>query len=279
MKFGVHVSLWTDTWTEDFMPYIEKAAALGFDSVEVPLMDPAAIDPEALRGAVEAAGVGVYCGTGLGPDTDISSPDETVRRRGLDHLKACIDIAAAVGSPSLEGVLHSAWGRRNPASVDDLKRSAGMLARAAEYAADRGLFLALECLNRYESSFFNTVSRGKEFLRMIGVDNVGLHLDTYHMNIEETSIAAAIEETGKDLFFFHLSENNRGYPGNGAIDWSAVFRSLGAIGYEGPMVIESYVKSGCPEGNDVCIWRDIEADRDRSVAESLVFLRRTAGDM
>lgn len=276
MKFGIHVSLWTDSWTEDYLPFIEKAANLGFDAVEVPLMDPASVDLPALRRAVEAVGVGIYCGTGLGPDTDISSADEAARRRGLDHLKVCLDIAAGAGSPSLEGVLHSAWGRKDPATPEDLKRSAEVLARAAEYAAERGLFMALECLNRYESSFFNTVAGGKEFLRMIGRENVGLHLDTYHMNIEETSIPEALEAAGKDLFFLHLSENHRGYPGNGGIDWPGVFRSLKAMEYAGPVVVESYVKSGCPQSGDVFIWRDIEADRDRGVSKSLSFLRSAA---
>lgn len=271
--FGVHVSLWTRNWSDDYVPFFAKAAELGFGAVEVPLLDPRNTDTTIIQSEANRHGLKVYCGTGLGPDTDVSSLDKSVREKGLEHLKMCIDLAAELESPTLEGVLHSAWGKMEGISEDSYKYSAEALHEAGEYAGSFGMRLCLECLNRYESAFLNTVDQGLGLIEQTDAENIGLHLDTYHMNIEEKSIAHALKRAGNKLYFFHLSENDRGYPGNGSIDWKDVSAALKDISYKGPLVIESYVLYGCETGDGVGVRREIEPDTDKSLEKSLRFLQ------
>lgn len=273
MQVGVHLSLWTDRWDAPVVDYIDRAAQLGFDCVEIPLTNPEAVDVEALRDRLARNGISAYCGTGLGPDTDITSESGEIRARGRAHLARCLDIAHRLGSPTLGGVIHSAWGKREPVHRDSRTWAVQILREAAKQAAEWNMRLALECVNRYENSFVNTVSQGLRLIDQVGMPNVGLHLDTYHMNIEERSVDAAIESAGQHLYHIHLSESDRGYPGGGNIRWDLVFAALRNIGYQGSAVIESYVRPDIQCGTDVCIWRDIEPDIDESLARSLEFVR------
>jgi D-psicose/D-tagatose/L-ribulose 3-epimerase len=273
MQVGVHLSLWTDQWDAPVVDYIDRAAQLGFDCVEIPLTNPEAVDVEALRDRLACNGISAYCGTGLGPDTDITSESSEIRARGRVHLARCLDIAHRLGSPTLGGVIHSAWGKREPVHSDARKWAVQILREAAEQAAEWNMRLALECINRYENSFVNTVSQGLCLIDQVGMPNVGLHLDTYHMNIEERSVDASIESAGQHLYHIHLSESDRGYPGGGNIQWDLVFSALRNIGYQGSAVIESYVRPGVQCGTDVCIWRAIEPDIDESLTRSLEFVR------
>jgi len=274
MDIGIHVSLWTREWTEPYLDYIDLASDLGFNSVEIPLMDPDTLPLDAIKERLERTGLAVRCGTGLGPATDLSSDDSQIRAAGLQHLKKCISAAAEIGSPSLQGVIHSAWGKRSRTTAISRKQSAALLREAADFASDSGLTIALECINRYESSFLNTAEQGMAMLDVIDRRNVGLHLDTYHMNIEEASFREAFKLTSGRLFHLHLSENNRGYPGSGLLDWDLIIEQAINNGYNGPWIIESYVVPDCPEGDDVCIWRQIEPDTMKSLGNSLEFLQK-----
>lgn len=273
MDIGIHVSLWTKEWTESFLDYIDLAARLGFSSVEIPLMDPDNLQIDEIKDRLQRTGLDVYCGTGLGAATDLSSPDSSVRAAGLKHLKKCLSAAAEIGSPSLQGVIHSAWGKRSRVGAEDRKNAADALREAADFAADCGLRIAVECINRYESSFLNTAEQGMALLDQINRPNAGLHLDTYHMNIEEESFSDAFRLTAGKLFHLHLSENNRGFPGSGLLDWKQIIDQAKQSGYNGPWVIESYVVPECQSGDDVCVWRAIEPDTEAKLGASLEFIR------
>ncbi len=270
---GIHVSLWTPSWEAPFLDHIRKAADMGFDAVEIPIMDPDTFPLDTVRKVLDETGLAVFCGTGLGPATNIASEEASIRRDGEEHLRGCLDIATAVGSPSLQGVIHSAWGWQEPVTEVHRRASAGVLRRVADEAGERGMILSMECINRYESSFLNTVKQGIYMLELIGRDNVGLHLDTYHMHIEEDDLAGALTAAGKKLFHLHLSENQRGFPGSGQIDFPAVVSAAKGVGYSGPWIIESYVFPEFATGADVSIWRQIEAEPERSLRDSLKVLR------
>lgn len=272
-RIGIHVSLWTRSWTDEFLAHITTAIRLGFDAVEIPLMDPSTVPVKAIRALCEDRGLPVYCGTGLNPSLDISSSDAGIRERGKAHLLHCVEIAAELHSPTLEGVIHSPWGLNTPVTDQQWKRSADVLHQVAERAVRSGVKLGLECLNRYESSFLNTVAQGKALLGLISHPGVGIHLDTYHMNLEETDIPLALRDAGANLVFMHLSENTRGFPGSGSLPWAGIIDALRGISYDGPVVIESYIMPNCPAGNDVRIWRPIEAEADASLKRSLAFLK------
>ncbi|MBL7007165.1 MAG: sugar phosphate isomerase/epimerase [Spirochaetia bacterium] len=273
MDIGIHVSLWTPEWTAPFLAYMRKASALGFDLVEIPIMNPAGFPLDEVKQVLKETGLKVSCGTGLGVKTDISSTDSAISEAGVDHLFRCIDIAAELGSPTLQGVIHSAWGARTPVDEANRKACAAGLKAVARKAADLHMSIALECINRYESSFLNTVKQGIYILNMIGENNAGLHLDTYHMNIEENSFQEAFSTAGNRMFHLHLSENQRGFPGGGLLDWKMIVQSAKSAGYRGPWVIESYVYPEFPTGNDVCIWRPIENDPENDLKKSLAMVR------
>ena len=275
MELGIHLSLWAKEFTEPFINDIGRAAQLGFDSVEIPLMNPVEIPVERVIEELERNNLEVYCGTGLGLNTDISSPEQAIRENGLSHILACLEVAHRLGSPSLDGVIHSAWGKKDRVGLIDRKRSAEVLKEAANKAGELDMELALECINRYESSFLNTVEQGLELLGLIGMPNVGLHLDTYHMNIEEKSIPAALVKCGSKLYHLHLSENNRGYPGNGSINWRDIFEALKKINYTRGLVIESFVVPETSAGDEVCIWRQIEKDTEDSLRESVNYIKQS----
>jgi D-psicose/D-tagatose/L-ribulose 3-epimerase len=273
MKVGIHVSLWTPNWDDSFYGYIKQAGELGFNVVELPLMAPATLDVAKIKNIIKDYDLEVCCGTGLGSHNDISMEEKSIREKGFEHLKICIEKAKELGSSLLGGVIHSAWGKHSNITEDSRKRSAEVIRKLAEKAKSLNMNLALECINRYESSFLNTAEQGNYLRSLIGMPNVGLHLDTYHMNIEENSIEGGMLNAGDALYHIHLSENNRGYPGNGSIDWNTVFSTAKKIKYQGYFVIESYVTPGTQTGKDVCIWRKIEKDKDASLKRSLEFIK------
>lgn len=277
MDIGIHVSLWTPEWQSPFLDAIDTAADLGFTCVEIPLMNPRELPIAEIGRHLSRHGLKVYCGTGLNPTTDIGSPVEAVRKNGIRHLEACIEVCAELGSDSLGGVLHSPWGMKGLPAPGYAETAAASLSQAADTAEKHGVSLAIECINRYENSFINTVSQGLSLLRQIGRSNVGLHLDTYHMNIEERSLTDAIVEAGNMVKRIHLSENNRGYPGHGALPWGDIIRAAKGVAYKGPWIIESYVHQAFAASSDVSVWRDIEPDMDKSLVRSLKYLKNLIG--
>lgn len=273
MELGVHVSLWTPEWTSPFLDAIDLAADLGSSCVEIPLMDPFDFPVKEVEKRLVKHGLKVHCGTGLGKDTDIGSASNPVRDRGLRHLRECLRICDELGCHSLGGVIHSPWGMKCRPDSGYAGRVAASLGSIADRAADSGTTLALECINRYENSFLNTVQQGLALLDAIGRDNVGLHLDTYHMNIEEASIVQAIASAKGRIKRIHLSENTRGYPGSGSLPWKEIVEAAKSAGYQGPWIIESYVCPDFPASMDVCVWRSIEPDMSESLKKSLDFIR------
>lgn len=273
MDIGIHVSLWTPEWDSPFNKHIEKAAELGFTMVEIPIMSPQTFPLSEVKHILKETGMKVSCGTGLSPDKDISSTDSVIFSAGRDHLFHCIDIASELGSPSLQGVIHSSWGLRKHVDEDNRRASAKGLKEAARKAAGLDMKISLECINRYESSFLNTAKQGMYLLERIGEDNAGLHLDTYHMNIEENSFREAFYTAGSKLFHLHLSENQRGFPGSGLLDWQEIIQAAKDAGYTGPWIIESYIHPEFPAGSDVCIWRPIQENPENDIKLSLSMLR------
>ena len=263
-KIGVHALVWASGWNEEQSRHaIAGAAAAGFDFMEIPARRPHLIDVDLTRRLLEEHGMGVSNGLALGFDTDITSPDPDVAARGEALLGEALAVARDLGSRYLVGVIHSPLGRYTaPISEDARGRAVQVLSRLAERAAALDMTLALEAVNRYESNLLNTASQALGLIDDIGAENVTVHLDTYHMNIEEDDPAGAIRACGKRLGYFHVGESHRGYLGSGTVDFPAVFAALAEIGYSGPISLESFSSAVVDPGlsNTLAIWRDTWTD-------------------
>ncbi|MGE5481853.1 MAG: sugar phosphate isomerase/epimerase family protein [Bacteroidota bacterium] len=276
-KYGVHAYLWSAELDRDIPWIAHKAKEFGFDALELPLNVIDRIDVKLTRQALEDESLQCTCVGGIDPDADLISDSPKERQAGLDHLKRCIDVCVGVGSQRFGGVIYSAWGRivGRPRTPEEWERSVTGLRQAAEYARVAGVKLGLEPVNRFESYFLNTTEDGLRLLEDIGLDNVDLNLDTFHMNVEERDFYGAIKAAGCRLGHLHTNENDRGTPGKGHVDWVGVFRALQEIGYQGHLVIESFVPGIGGIAEQCAIWRQLAPDGDYLAREGLRFLKET----
>jgi len=275
VTWAVHAYAWTSHWTDDDLPIIDRARALGLDAVEIPLMDLDDVHPAAIRARAEAEGMRLVTSTVCGAATDPCSPDPAVRAAARDYLAACVDVTAELGAPVMGGVLYAHHGGRIDGRPERvlLDRSAEVLADVARHAARRGVTLGLEPCNRYETYLVNTADQALELADLIGEPNVGVHLDSYHMNIEEDEFAAPIRRVGDRLVHFHLSESHRGIPGQGTVAWGEVMGALDAIGYGGFVGLESFEEIAPSMRAATCVWRDMAESSDALVAGGLAHLK------
>lgn len=275
MKFGVHLSTFTKTWHEDYYPYFKDVKAFGYDGVEFPLMSPDDFDVLKAKTKLKEYGLLCTCGTGMNPHRDIASADKAINNNGVKHLKKCIDICHELESDCLGGVLYAPWGMciSRQEGRDNIQRSLENLSGIGDYAKEKGVYLALEMINRYESYFLNTVADGKDYLKRIDHNHIKLHLDTFHANIEEKSIKNALISGGNDIYHIHFCENDRGIVGTGSINWQQVREGLEAISYKRWITIENFVMGNCEVGKDVFIWRDIEDSGRVAAKEGITFMK------
>lgn len=275
MQLGIHAMAWTPHWSNESLPLIHRVASLGLDFIEIPLMGIDDVDPVAIRRRVEEAGIGVVTSSVLSDATDITSGDADVRRAGVAYLQRCVDATAEMGAPQFSGVIYCSHGKRPEGrpTADDWKRSADGLSRAAQHAQDAGIVLGIEPVNRYESPLINTCEQALELAGMIGASNVKVHLDTYHMNIEEKSWKEPVVAAGDRLCHVHLCENDRGIPGTGLVDWQELFEGFARIGYRGYAALESFIDVSDDMVAGTAVWRDLAPSGDALVKEGTAFLR------
>lgn len=278
MKLGIHAMAWTPHWSDDSLPLIDRVAELGLDFIEIPLMGIDDVHPGPIRARLDAVGIDVVTSTVLGESTDITSSDPAVRAAGLAYLRRCVDVTAEVGAPQFSGVIYGMHGKRprERPGQDEWDWSAECLARLAEHAAASGITIGLEPVNRYESPLINTCEQAVRLAEMIGAANVKIHLDTYHMNIEEKNWMDPVLLAGDRLCHFHLCENDRGIPGTGLVKWEELFAALGTLHYQGYAGLESFVDVSGDMTAGTCVWRDLAPSGDVLVAEGTALIRDLA---
>ena len=263
-KLGLHAFVWTADWTnEDARRAIGATAELGFDIIEASAMDFDAFDIAATRRELDASGLGITLSFGLDDSMDVSSTDPERRKRGEAHLARGLRLARDIGATHVCGILYSAFQKYAvPTTREGMGHSVDIVRRIAEQAQESGITLGLEIVNRYETNVLNTARQGLAFARRVEMPNVKIHLDCYHMNIEEADISAAIIGSGDMLGYFHTGDSNRGYLGSGSIDFGRVFRALVAANYEGPITFESFSSAvvGQPLEGILGIWRNLWDD-------------------
>jgi D-psicose/D-tagatose/L-ribulose 3-epimerase len=277
MQIGVHGLVFTGRFDEAGLETaIAGTRAAGFDLLELPLMDPFAIDGALVRRMLDDHGVAMTSSLGLDAAHDLSSEDAAVSREGETLLERAIDVVAEAGGQHLCGVIYSAMRKyMAPATEAGRANSATALRRLGDRAAAAGVTLSLEIVNRYETNIANTARGGLRFLEEIGHENVHLHLDTYHMNIEESGMFEPVLDAGERLRYVHIGESHRGYLGTGSVDFGSFFRGLARLGYDGPIVFESFSSAVVSESlsNTLGIWRNLWQDSADLAAHANRFIR------
>jgi D-psicose/D-tagatose/L-ribulose 3-epimerase len=278
VKLGIHAMAWAPHWSDDSLPLVDRVAELGLDFIEIPLMGIDDVHPRPLRARLDAAGIDVVTSTVLAESTDITSSDPDTRAAGVAYLRRCVDVTAELGARQFSGVIYAMHGKRPPErpGSQEWEWSAECLAQVAEHAGAAGVTIGLEPVNRYESPLVNTCEQALRLADMIGAPNVEIHLDTYHMNIEETDWAAPVRLAGERLCHLHLCENDRGIPGSGLVGWEELFRALGELDYDGYAGLESFVDVSGDMVAGTCVWRDLAPSGDVLVQEGAAFLRGLA---
>lgn len=273
--FGVHTSMWTMTWDRAGCENaVAKAKSYGMDFLEIALLDPPSVDAAHSRHLLEAAEMRAVCSLGLPQEVWASrNPDGAV-----DFLTVALDQCAAIGAEALSGVVYGGIGERSghPPTQEELDNVATALTRAARHAKSHGLLFGIEPVNRYETHLLNTGWQAVQMIERIGADNMFVHLDTYHMNIEEKGIAQGIIDARDHLRYIHLSESDRGTPGAGTVGWDEIFGALRAIGFKGGLAMESFINMPPEIANGLSVWRPVASDEAEVMENGLPFLRNKA---
>jgi D-psicose/D-tagatose/L-ribulose 3-epimerase len=277
MLFGAHAFIWAGEWTpEGAQKAIGGAAEAGLDFVEIPLLRPESMDITATRALLDRYSIGCTCSLGLPKAAHLPSAPE----KAQSFLESAVDVAAGLEAPVLCGVLYAHLGTLTgrPPEQEELEDVARVLKNVARYAAERGVSLGVEAVNRYETYLINLAEQANTMLDRVGEPNVFVHLDTYHMNIEEKGFYEPIVATGPRMHYIHLSESDRGTPGTGNVHWDEVFRSLKAIDYDGYLVMESFAAINEDLAGATALWRDVVGDPETLIRDGLGFLRGKAAE-
>lgn len=273
--FGVHTSMWTMSWdATGAARAIAAAKASGMEFIEIALLDPGSTDAAHGRALLEKAELPAICSLGL-PEAVWASRNPS---GAIDFLTLAIEKAAGLGAEALSGVTYGGIGERSglPPTTQELDNVATALDAAAKCAKSHGLAFGIEPVNRYETHLINTASQGVAMIERIGADNMFLHLDTYHMNIEEKGAGNGIIVGRDHLRYIHLSESDRGTPGQGTCDWDEIFATLAAINFKGGLAMESFINMPPEIGYGLSVWRPVADSADDVIGQGLPFLRGKA---
>lgn len=278
MRFGINTFLFTSPFTDESTKLFATFKKWGFQTVEIPIEDPSHINPAHVKKELDRHGL--VCGSAcacMGPGRDFRGTVEE-QKTAMDYCKTLLDQMVVLGCPSLIGPVYSVVGKADAVEPARQKEEWAMVVRnvkeLAQYAEARGRQICIEPLNRFETDFLNTCDQGIKLIRAVGSKAVKLHLDTFHMNIEEKFQGPAIRKAGKLLGHFHACGSDRGTPGNDHIDWKAVAAALKAIRYQGDVVIESFTTDVKVIARAAAIWRRIEPTRNEIAVNGLKFLKK-----
>jgi D-psicose/D-tagatose/L-ribulose 3-epimerase len=282
MKFGIHSLLFTETFVDKDLKLLDRCQQMGYDAVEIIPFDPDHFPAAKVRQVARDSGLSINTGYGMPPEYNTISPDAKVRKAGVEFSKRLIDLSNEAGAEVFGGAVYCGWGyltgcMRTP---DEWRWGVDSYREIAEYAARTSrLILGIEPLNRFESHFINVAADALRFIHDVGMPNVKVHLDTFHMIREEDDIVGAIRKTGKQLGYFHACENQRGIPGTGLVPWRDVFRTFREIGYDGCVTVESFDPNMPRIAKLCCIWRKLADSPEQLATEGLKYLRQVRAEV
>ena len=277
MKIGFNLLLWTVNVQREHWGLLEDLKRCGYDGVEIPIFEGspdhyAALGRHLRELGLEATGIAVISD----PDINPSGADPRQRAAGLDHMDWVIQCTAALGSKIVGGPLHSTLGHFSGAAVTPEERQRGIAFHRAvgDIAERHEVRVALEAVNRFECYFVNTMADLVGYLVAVDHPNILGMYDTFHANIEEKDPIAAIDTVGPHLAHVHVSENDRGTPGRGHIDFPAAFRALKRSGYDGWITIEAFGRALPPLAAATRVWRDFFPNPGEVYREGYDLIRR-----
>ncbi|MBD0415103.1 sugar phosphate isomerase/epimerase family protein [Oryzicola mucosus] len=263
-KIGVHSFVWSAGSSKaDLEVALKNTHELGYDLIEFSYLDPRQVDVSWLAGRLKELGLNVAISMGLPPEGDLTSDDATVVKNGVDILDKAVELTRDLGGSKLAGILSSAHGKQERALTKQAwDTSVSAFTGVADRAKTAGVTLNLEVVNRFESNMLNTAAQGMAYIEDVGASNVFLHLDTFHMNIEEADVGLAIRHAADKIGYVHIGESHRGYLGTGTIDFAAIFDALVAIGWDDYVTFESFSSAIVDKDLSVKtgIWRNLWTD-------------------
>jgi len=265
-KFGVNAFNWIDDWTsEKGAAAIAEAGRLGFDFIEIPLMRPELFEFKPVKKALEKAGIWATGSTVLPRSVHMPQFPKKARK----FLLMVLENLDAIGGTYLSGCIAFAGGvfTGNPPTAAERQIVADTLGDVCLEARKRGITLGLECVNRYETYLYNSLADGRETIKATRADNLQLHADTFHMNIEEENFYDSLVACADVVGYIHISESHRGQVGTGTVTWEQVFRGLKDAGYTGSLALESFSE------NFSGVWRAPKQTPEMLAVEGLKFMR------
>lgn len=278
LEYGGHALVWSGDWTPDgARKAISGAARAGYDYIEIALLDPWQVDVALTKDLLQEFNLRAHASLGLSAATDVTSTNPAVVLKGDELLRKATDVLYGIGGTELCGVIYCALGKYpGPASKLNRANAVAAMQRLADYAADKGINIDLEVVNRYETNIMNTSLEGLDFLAEVNRPNAFLHLDTYHMNIEEDGMEKSVLAAKEHLGYVHIGESHRGYLGTGNVDFAAFFKALKTINYQGPITFESFSSEVVDPklSNTLCVWRNLWHDSDDLAKKALDFIKQ-----
>ena len=276
MKYGMNLLLWTGDIDQLHHPLLETIKKIGYDGVELPIFAPDLAKLTKLGGHLDDLGLGRTAVTVRGEEDNPISAEAAVRQKGVELTKQTLDCCAAAGATHLVGPYHSAIGLFSGAgpTADEWKWGVESMQQVAEYAEQVGVTLCLECLNRFETYLLNCHADAARFVREVNNPACRMMYDTFHANIEEKSIAAAIESCKDVLAHVHISENDRSTPGDGNIKWDETFAALQAAEYDGYLTVEAFGLALPELAAATKIWRKMYATEEKLATDALAFMKK-----
>lgn len=274
MLYGMNLLLWSGEVTDELMPVCEELKQIGYDGVELPMFN-LDLDYAGLGKRLDDLGLRRTAVTIRGEEDNPISCDPAIRQKGVDETKRCLDACAAAKVETLVGPYHSAIGLFSGSgpTEDEWKWGVESMRAVAEHAGEVGVRLGVEALNRFECYFLNAHADSARFVREVDHPNCGIMYDTFHSNIEEKDISAAIKAGGDKLFHIHISENDRSTPGQGIVRWKDNFDAIVDSGYDGWLMIEAFGLALPEIAAATKIWRRMFETEIKLAADGLAFMK------
>lgn len=279
MKYGMNMLLWTSDVGDEHAPVLESLKGMGFDGVELPMFDLNVEKFRKLGNRLTSLGLERTAVTVSTDDANPISPDAKIREAAVNRLKLAVDCVAAAGATHLCGPLHSALGTFSGAgpTADEWSRAKDVLAKVADHAKANNITLVCEYLNRFECYFLTNAADDARFCREVNHPNLRMMYDTFHANIEEKDLAAAMRGCWDQVVHVHISENDRSTPGEGHVDWDTTFKTLKELKYDGWLMVEAFGLALPALAAATKIWRKMFVDEATLARNALKFMKsRTA---